>query len=96
MEKKEQEEKEMVQRANEAVLERPRFEIDQVGDDTTDPDDGQGGRDEDEDVMDEVGRSACLPPKHRLLIVYDLLTIFPASVIIHDSGRRLPQGRRRR
>jgi len=43
----------MVQRANEAVMERQRFAIDDVGDD----DDGEdlgAGEEEDDGVMDEV------------------------------------------
>lgn len=49
--KKEREEKEMVARANEAVMERQRFAIDDVGDDE---DDGEEGGEEDDGVMDEV------------------------------------------
>lgn len=53
MEKKEREEKELVQRANEAVMERPRFSIDETGDDA-EGEQGAAGEG-DEDVMDEVG-----------------------------------------
>jgi hypothetical protein len=61
-EKKEREEKEMVARANEAVMERQRFAIDDVGDDE---DDGEEGGEEDDGVMDEV----------RLLVLFSFSSV---------------------
>lgn len=52
MERKEKEEKEMVRRANDAVMERQRFAIDEVVDE--DDDAAGGGGDDDDGVMDEV------------------------------------------
>ena len=53
-EKKEREEKEMVQRANEAVMERQRFAIDEVGDDDDEIDGEVEDTTADDGVMDEV------------------------------------------
>lgn len=43
-----------VDRAAEAVMERQRFAIDEVGDDDDDDDDDAGEGGDDDDVMDEV------------------------------------------
>lgn len=52
-ERKVKEEKDLVERANEAVMDRQRFAIDEVGDEDDEDDEGLEGGDDD-DVMDEV------------------------------------------
>jgi len=78
----------VVDRATEAVMERQRFAIDEVGEDDDDDNDVGEGEDDD-DVMDEVGRG----DGHSPLSWRQALTHVSRPGL---AGRSLSQGERRR
>jgi hypothetical protein len=54
LDKKAREDKDALQRANDAVMERVRFSIDEVGDDDVDETEGAAGEEDEEGVMDDI------------------------------------------
>jgi hypothetical protein len=91
VEKQQEKEKDMIKAAQEAVMHRPNFAIDAIGDSSDPEGDDQGGA-EDEGIMDEVSFTAICFPSDTFLVLSGVVKQVEAFLKANDTDEKGLEG----